>query len=354
MEKDLFQKIIGIIIIIALAGSMLAAALIYLPDNSNQQNVDPDLIPQNQPVFNYTTSFETQIIQDLEAIKIIVETSEMNKSEIDYSIQKIEGISRIESSQFISTGSEKWYYLAEINLRKNTNIKQIVEEIFSQQYFNGEKQAMKRVSISTPKEDINLVDSETNFSRKFQFDYATTFAIVSLDSLPNDNIIVEGTIRLQGNTITYIELMETENKTSAPTFFEVEKELLINDIGNELFFEVTTDKNIDQNYYQEQLKQLDENAIFFVYESKIYGQTIAKKELVEEILVDINNIQFKQAGTIFIDSLFVEDLNKEIVFEKETQIEFNYGKKVGDKILAVITLAISRTSEEIMQVIEKQ
>ncbi|MDD4250837.1 MAG: hypothetical protein PHX27_01440 [Candidatus ainarchaeum sp.] len=348
MERELFQKIIGIIILIALVGSMFAAALIYAPQPPAQNN--QPLVPQNQTIYEYNINFQTSVIQELDFIRIAVETSELNKNDIDLEIQSIPGVSRIQSSQFISNNTDKWVYFAEINLRKKINVIDVVNEIFELKFFNGDKQAMKRVSIITPKENIELIHKDANFSRKFLFEYETTFAIVNLETMANDEISVNGTIKLQGNNIVSIELMELENKTNIPEIFFVEKEFELNEVGEELFFEVKGE-DFNATYYSEQVN-LIEGSMAIPFENSLFGQTNQdNKELLVDLFQDFN-LKLNKMATIFINEVFIKDLNKSIDFNTSFNIEVSLDSFTGKKSMIRLEISNGRITTKITNAVE--
>jgi hypothetical protein len=346
MEKELFQRVVGIIIVVALAGSMLAGAFIWMPDTPSPNDI---VIPSQQSSIEYQTSFTTTAIQDLEAIRIIGETSELNKNIIDLSIQGIEGVSRIQSSRFEPTGGKTWFYLADISLRRNSNINEIVENIFSLEYFVGETDAMKRMSISTPETNIELKNPSLNLERNFKFEYETTFAITPLNTLSGDEIIVQGNITMQGNEIVFIELMEQINLELQPKYFEAEKEFELLEVGNELFFEVQGDFN--KEFYSEQANAIADT-IAFPINNTLMGQSIIerKEELIE--LFQDYNLDLKISGKIFIEELFVEELG-ELVFEEEFTIELSHEQKVGNIINVIITISKIRDEIKLFDASEK-
>ncbi len=353
MERETLYKILGIIIVIAMAGSMFAAALIYMPDSSSG---DPTDVPENPTntgsTFQYSITFDTNVVGELNSIRIVAETTSLNKSEIDLAIQKIDDVSKVSFSEFRKNG-EGWIYFAQIDLKKSANIEEIVNEIFELDYFFGMKDSMKRVSIATPKEQIELYNADLNITRNFKFDYVTTFAIASLDTVPGDVITVSGTITLQAQNVLGIELMEQNNQTNAPQYYSVEKEFILENIGEEIFFQANVDENSETDYEIE-LKKIDENMQVFLMQGTLIGQTtIANKTQVENLLYELENFTIKQAGIIFVDKLFVEELNEEITFDKEIDVEINAGKTIGQKINAEIIVAAQRNNVEIYSAIEK-
>jgi hypothetical protein len=212
MKQEKFYQILGIIIIIAFAGSMFGAFL-YAPQPSSNNNTSPPT--QNKTTYNYSISFDTKVIQELQAIRVAAETSSLNKQEIDLDVQKIEGVARIQFSEFRKQ-ENSWLYFAQIDLKKQASPNEVIERIFDLNYFDAYKEAMKRVSISTPDDAIELYNTDLDITRKFTFEYPTTFTIADLNTMPEDEIRVNGTIQLQGKDVLFLELIEAYNYTQAP------------------------------------------------------------------------------------------------------------------------------------------
>lgn len=353
MERETLYKIIGIIVVVAMAGSMFAAALIYMPDSSSGDPTDVQENPTNTgSSFQYSITFDTNVVSELNSIRIVAETSSLNKNEIDLAIQKIDDVSKVSYSEFRKNG-EGWIYFAQIDLKKSANIENIVNEIFELDYFFGMKDSMKRVSIATPKEQIELYNADLNITRNFKFDYVTTFAIASLTTKPGDVITVSGTITLQAQNVLGIDLMEQSNQTNATQYYSVEKEFVLESIGEEIFFQASVDENSETDYEAE-LKKIDENIQVFLMQGNIIGQTnISNKTQVENLLSGLENFTIKQAGLIFVDKLFVEELNEEVEFNQEIDVEINAGKIIGQKINTEIIVAVQRDSVEIYSAVEK-
>jgi hypothetical protein len=349
MEKDLLVKIIGIIVVIALAGSMLAAALIYAPDTPTTPADNLDTINQEQTAsFDYQISFDTNVLSNLNSIRVALETTHLNKQEIDLTIGKIDGVFRIASSEFRNL-TEGWYYFAEIDLKKTAIIEDTVKEIKDLDYFDGLKQVMKRVSINTPNKALQIYNVDNNITRNFTFEYPTTFSIAPLETLPGDIIEVSGNITLQGKNILGLELVESTNKTAATQTFKTEKEFEIVSIAQELFFEAKFDGNVDQNYYEEKLGVIDPEMQKFFYNNSFVGQTqLENKTAIQELFSDANNLDLKINGTIFLDKTFVADINKEFDINDEVNIELFSSANVGDIVLTELIISVQR--EEIVNI----
>jgi len=74
MKQDTFLKIVGIIIIVAMVGSMLAAGFLYAPTESTDT---PSITDQqtDKSSFDYDISFDTNIIDNLTSIRVAAQTN---------------------------------------------------------------------------------------------------------------------------------------------------------------------------------------------------------------------------------------------------------------------------------------
>jgi hypothetical protein len=354
MEKDTLLKIIGILVVVALAGSMIAVAFNYTQDTPTAET-DLDTVNQEQTQsFDYTITFDTNVLSELSAIRIALQTTELSKQEIDQTIGKLSGVSRVRSSEFRNL-SDGWYYFAEIDLKKNTIITDAVQEIKDLNYFDGMEEVMKRVSINTALQTIKVHNADNNITRNFDFDYATTFATVSLDTMPGDKITVSGSITLQGKTILSLELIEGTNQTAQVKTFMTQKEFEVISVEEELFFEAKLDGNVDQNYYDDLLSEIDANMQKFYYNNSYVGQTTkANMTLIKEVFSAANTLTLKQNGKIFLDKTYVADINKEFDINSEVNIELLADTKVNDTVLAELTIYVERDELVDIVAVEKE
>jgi len=353
MEKTKLMKTLVILVTIALAGSIIAVGLVYNDDTPAP--VDPaDILNKPASAFDYEIAFDTNVIKELNSIRLAAETSVINKAEIDSSIQNMDGVSRITSSSFRKIADASWVYLAEIDLKRSADISTQVQEILSLDSFSGDKEAMKSVSINTPK-TIIVNNSDLNINREFTFEYPTTFALASLSTIPGDIISVAGTIRLQGQAVLALELLESSNQTAQGELFSVEnKELEISSIGDELFFEAFTDQNADQNTLEAAVKAVDPDAQVMVFPfggaTNINLMSKAEKLSELETIVSSYDGDFYQLGTFELESIFVEDLNSEIVLTPATfQYKIPTGYSSGEMITLDLSVYVSRDSASIVQ-----
>ncbi len=357
MKKENILKALGIIIVVVLALSMLAVAL-YANDDDNSST---DTTINNNPIvstFTYDISFDTNVLKELNAIRLVADTTSLDKQAIDIAVQKISGISSV-NSQFRSAGENTWYYFAEITLKKSASIQETIDSIFALSYFDGEtKEAMKYVTINAPGK-ITLNNTELNVTRDFVFESTTLSALVSLDSQPSDKINVSGTIKLQGQNVLALELIEQSNISNQPISNTAEISLPLDSVETEMFFDGTTSETIDENALREQLLAIDENAqIYFSTEENtktLSGNS--KISYLNEIknLLENNNfsVNFVQIGNFSLNELYLADLNQTLPYSTGTiQAEINTGHTVGD--IVPLELTAYTQSEQIIYIQGKE
>jgi len=209
MEKQKLIQYLGVAIAIIMALSMIAVGFIYNEDSSTGN--DPSVVPTTPgKSFDYTVSFEGQVLKELNSIKIASKTNVVDKASLDLAVSKVAGVSKV-SSQFqkASDSDKNWFYLAEISLKRDSNILAIVENIFAlDSFIPGSNEGMKYVTVSPPP-IVEIYNADLNITRDFNFPSNTLPALVYLETKPSDKIMVDGTIKLQGTTVLSLELIES-------------------------------------------------------------------------------------------------------------------------------------------------
>lgn len=214
LEQEKMVKYFGIFVAVTMVISLFAyVGYVALSDPIIPS--EEDYFEPNATLFSYNLSFDTNAIKDLSSFRVALTTSIEDKVMIDSEIKKIEGVNNI-ASQFKKEdiSSKEWIYFAEVMLKKNASISQVVDSIYSLDFFDSsfEKVAMKHMTISVPKSVI-LHNPDLNIDRNYSFTTPVLSALTSIDTLPGDELIVEGLISLQGSLINSIELIEIENKS---------------------------------------------------------------------------------------------------------------------------------------------
>lgn len=237
MEQSKLVKYFGIFVAVTMALSMIAGIGYMVMNDPVIQNNNDNPQEPTATVFNYTLSFDANAIKDLSSFRTALITSFEDKALIDAEIKKIEGVSTI-NSQFRkeSTDSNSWIYLAEVTIKKNASIEQILSGIYAIQYFdvNSDKIAMKHMTINVPK-SVMLHNEDLNIDRNYSFPSTTLSALTSIETIPGDTLVIDGTIQLQGSAITAIELVELENKSAQERFMsEYENQLVDQNITIDL------------------------------------------------------------------------------------------------------------------------
>jgi hypothetical protein len=240
-EPNKLAQTLGIILLAVMAFSMLAGALLYVDrPSTNTTNQDPqtDIPIPTDTQFTYNIDLNTTAIKDLDSARIGLMTTNLNKAEIDLGVQKISGVSKV-SSQFKknSPDANNWLYLADLTLKKNTDLMTILTQIIDLNYFDKTQgyDAMKYMTISAPQWTI-IHNTDLNIDRNFAFTQTTFMALTRISTNPSDEIEVEGQISVQGKAMLAINLYEKQNYTK-------ERQLQQLDLN----YQIDTNKSIDTN-----------------------------------------------------------------------------------------------------------
>jgi len=214
MDKAQLVRFLGLFVFVVMALSMVAIGVLSVDKNSTNTN-DDQLPSPTENAFTYSLSFDTNALKELSSMRIGAMTSQTNKAEIDAAVLKVEGVSKV-SSQFKKTSvdANEWVYLAEISLKKGSDASSVAKEISDINFFGKEQgfEAMKYITISSPS-SVMLHNADLNIDRNFSFPMSTTSALSNLATQSGDELVVEGTIKVQGKAILALELIEKENKT---------------------------------------------------------------------------------------------------------------------------------------------
>ena len=357
MDKTKSMQILVIIVVIALAGSIIAVAFTYNSDEPTTTINPADILNTPASAFDYEIGFDANVIKELTSIRIAVDTSSIDKPAIDRTVKDLDEVSRITSSSFRKTGEDQWFYFAEIDLKKSAVISDAVQSIFAIDFFGVERQAMKRVTINTPK-TISVKNADLNITRDFTFDYPTTVTLANLTTMPGDIITVFGTIKLQGKAVLELELSESNNSTAQPEIFTIQESLALTILGEDLFFEAMFDGNVDQNTFEAQVKAIDANAEAMAF---TFGETTSlalrsTTTYLSELQTDLAEYggDFYQIGEFDFASIFIEDLNQEVVLTPGSfQAKLTTNHSQGETIPLELTVSVARDTASIAQAEEK-
>jgi hypothetical protein len=358
MDEETRNKIFGIFIAVAMFGSLIAAGFIYADPDQLATNPNPNSILDAQPnSFNYSIDFDTNVLKELNSIRFAAETNETNKNDIDITIRSMNDVSRVNNSQFI-TQDEGWYYLAEVDLSSSADIDSAVEEILSLDYFNGTSEVMKRVTISVP-DSVTVYNNDLNIDRLYNFSYDTSVALVNVDTLPGDEISVSGDIRLTGNNVESLSLVESFNSSNQAMNYSVEQTLEIKELENNLFIDGTISKEIDQNLYTEEFSNIDsENQIFFFNNddnsTSVFGQTsVDNVEQVNSLFSEFDSLTLSRPAVFELSEVYIEDINSTINLDQNSfTTRILYGKEAREEVDLEILISVGRNSASVLQAVE--
>jgi hypothetical protein len=216
VEQTKMVRYFGILVAAIMAFSMIAGiGYMVLNDPIIQNNNNDNPLEPTVSSFNYSLSFDANAIRDLSSFRVGLLTSLEDKAILDAEVKKVEGVSTV-ASQFRkdSTDSNEWIYLAEISVKKNAKLETVLEGIYAITYFkeSSDKMAMKHMTISVPK-SVMLHNADLNIDRNYSFASTTLSALTNISTVAKDELVVTGSITLQGSVITAIELIESQNKT---------------------------------------------------------------------------------------------------------------------------------------------
>ena len=354
MEQETLMKTVGIAIVVVMAFSMIAVAFI---STQNNPSTDSDGINTNPIInsFEYQLDFETTTIKELNSFRMVAKTSNLDKSQIDNAIQEMDGVSKV-GSEFRNNANGVWDYFAEITLKKTANLNDILNQIFELEYFVGtEKVAMKYMTIASPGELI-LYNSELDINRNFTFTQTTLPALVFIETMPGDTISVGGSVTLRGVDITALELIENE---AQPQYYSVNETLPIVSLGNELLFEgQTSDQNIDQNYYTEQLALIDQTAqMYFIPDEntiRFAGRSsVTNSNEILSLFSEMEALVFYQDAEFELSTVYITELQKELALDSNTiTAQVKLGHAIGEEVALTLNAVVQKDQASVMQAIE--
>lgn len=344
----------GIFIAVAMAGSLIAAGFMYMDPDQLIEPIDPNTIFDAQPQQqNFEISFQTTVLSEIGSIRVAAETDSLNKNDIDITIRSLENVSRVGGSRFV-THENGWFYLAEIDLRNSENINETINEILALEFFNGDSEVMKRVTISVP-EETTLYNSAIDLERRFVFPYQTSVALVQINTLSQDTIFVEGTISLQGNNIISLELLESENLTTKGENYFVSKTFLVSEIDDNLFFEGSVNLDTNTEFFENRIEEINSDSYIVFFEMNeiinFFGQSkIENFEEINNLFSEFLEVEFFKSTTFELNEIFVPELN-EIVFLNENNFSTQIPAKtnIGDEVTINLMININRDFNRIVQ-----
>ncbi len=215
IKKENILKALGIFVVVVMALSMAAAVLYVEPNPINDDDTPPEPIGTQ---YNYTFSFDSNAVKDIGALKAFAFTKVLDKESIDDKVLDINGISKV-SSQFKkeSTDSGEWIYIAEIAIKRGSNLNQIIADFLDINFFNQEKRsesgALKQITVAAPK-DLMIHNVDLNIDKSFSFEMETLPVWANTNTSQGDELTIQGTMVMQNKVIVELSLIEVKNITT--------------------------------------------------------------------------------------------------------------------------------------------
>ncbi len=275
--------------------STIGIGLLYGQDNnSSAANTSTEQLIDNKEEFSYNISFETTTLSELNALRLVVSTTSVNKDEIDALVTKVDGVNRVSSKLTKLADFEGWFYYAEIYLKKGVDSTIVANNILTIDLFSqdpNERQVVKYITISAP-QSVKLSNPDSNISRDYNFESTTVSALVNLDTMPGDNISVSGTIKLIGKAISGLELIEENNLTNSPKQYVVKQKLTLSELEDNVMFEGEREVNsyLSQKELENELHLIDENAFVYLYPFNPIIKISSSNEISDELILELENI----------------------------------------------------------------
>lgn len=329
MDNATIVKWLGILIVVVMAISMLAAAFLYAP-TQDTTTVDPNVVVQNNATeFTYTANFDTITISELSSLRIRATTSEIDKQKVDEAVKKVSGVSRI-NSKFVTGQNGGWDYFADIGLTRSANVSETANNILNLSIFSSDptaKNIVKIMTLTSPGK-VTLTNTDLNITRDYNFDGVTLSAFVDVSTQPKDVITVSGTVKLKGKDLTFLELIEASNLSSTPITYNFKSEKTILELKDTVFLDA--DRNFNTFFETElianEIRAIDENTQVFVYPVStiitIKSSVTFSENLLNE-LKDINGVTTVDSSStglsITFDSFEIDNISAKLkpIIDKE-------------------------------------
>ncbi|HNV00847.1 MAG TPA: hypothetical protein PKK60_00265 [archaeon] len=326
MNNNDLVKYVGISVAIIMVISTIGIGLLYGQDNNSSASTpSTEQLIDNKEEFSYDISFETSALSELNALRLVILTTSVNKDEIDALVTKIDGVNRVSSRLTKLADFNGWFYYAEIYLKKGSDPSIVSNDVlaidlFSQNPEDG--QIVKYVTVGAPT-TVKLSNPDLNISRDYNFESTTVSALVSLDTLPGDSISVSGTIKLIGKAISGLELIEETNLTNSPAQYTIKQKLNLSELEEDVMFEGEREINtyLNEEELKKEINLIDKNADIFVYS---FNKTItidSNNEISEDLLTKLENIDGVNSITSEDNKNIIIDFNIELVSEVYQKIK---------------------------------
>lgn len=203
------------VFVVTMMALSMVALILYVPPNPTNEDTPPEPIVSR---YNYTLSFDSNVVRDIWIIKAFAFTDVFDKDAIDNHVLDINGVLKV-SSQFKkeSIDSVDWLYVAEIVVNRGSNIRRIVNDFLDINFFNKEKRdesgALKQMTIVAPK-NLMIHNVDLNIDRNFSFETDSLPVWVNTDTSIGDELAVQGNMVMQNKDIIELLLVEVRNITT--------------------------------------------------------------------------------------------------------------------------------------------
>ncbi len=238
------------------------AALLFGGTPQDTTPTVPDYNITNPTKLHFTASgIDGNVVQLFPQMLMTASTAEIIINEIDRAVFGVDGINKVNSyfrQESGTTLSSKLVYVANISFDKELTMNDAMERI-------GENvPALTEISgygvglVNVPQE-INLINSDLELTKKYRFDNPLVQAYLSSETLLGDELTLTIESDFAGEQISGIISYEERNITSAPMAVSLNQEFEISYIKEMLNFsgKVPLNMEMDKNTLENSMLQLE-------------------------------------------------------------------------------------------------
>lgn len=220
---------------------MLASSLVVFFGKNNSDNTpsnpsDNTSNPNAAPSVSFDSeSFDANVSDVFPQIIVFGQTSEAIPGNIDAELVSIQGVTRISQSGYVGNPSSILSFKAELLLDPNSNVEEVFSRIVQGSKLLSNIQGVRIGLVELPSR-IEVKNTDLNISRTFTPEQHFAQAFLSITTQKGDSIKASLNVSLANDVSSNLQVIETENSTSAPQFFsetvkakvvELQKKLLV-------------------------------------------------------------------------------------------------------------------------------
>ena len=333
----------ALFIVVIMAASTVGFAVLYRTPDQQDSGGSDDTGTPDQPataIDFQANNIDATVLQLLPSVRVGAETTQTDISALNSAIYQIKGVKKVTGSfqQWQQTTLGRGYvYIADISYSRDYNAAYIIEKLGAEvglQSISGmvycEVRLPKRILFESANTDLNL-------SREYDLNGNSAEGLVSLQTIPGDELKADITATFLGAKPANISAVERENISATPVQGSVslsapveslEKTLLLSasvkfsqqekipDLNNGI---KAIDGIVDAN-----ISAQDAQPLLFIESEQVIDE--AKSRDLNEFLMDLNaESVYAPNGPLSASLLFAQSTTAGQLLEKKQMIENKLG-----------------------------